>query len=174
MECLAECWAAVVAGFVGVLIMARPVPGHFNAIGVTLGMLGALAAAGAMVAIRQISDTERGPTIVFYFTLAGTVAGFVGCLLFGWVTPDPFTLGLLVLVGLVGGVGQLLLTEALRVAPIGVVAPFDYTQLVWAAVYGLIIWGEFPRATTVLGALIVAGSGIYILQRELRRFRTPD
>lgn len=164
-------WAAVFVGFIGVLIMARPLPGHMNVTGVSLGILSALGAAGAMVAIRQISDTERGPTIVFYFTLGGTVLGLVGSM-FHWVTPDPQTLMLLVLAGLVGGVGQLFLTEALRQAPVGVIAPFDYTQLVWATGLGLVIWGELPHPLTIVGAVIVAGSGVYILHRELQRFRT--
>lgn len=166
-------WAAVFVGFIGVLIMARPLPGHMNVTGVTLGILAALGAAGAMVAIRQISDTERGPTIVFYFTLGGTVVGLVGSTILGWVRPDPFTLGLLILAGLIGGVGQLFLTEALRQAPIGVIAPFDYTQLIWATGLGFLIWGELPHPLTLVGAVIVAASGVYILHRELRRFRAP-
>jgi len=164
-------WAAVLVGFVGVMIMARPIPGQMNVVGVTYGLLSAVGVAGAMVAIRQISDTERGPTIVFYFTLGGTVLGLAGSLLFGWVVPDGRTLGLLILAGLVGGVAQMLLTEALRAAPVGVVAPFDYTQLVWAALLGLVIWGELPHPATLAGSVIVAGSGVYILHRELRRFR---
>jgi len=163
-------WAAVIMGFIGVLIMARPVPGHMNVPGVTLGILSALGAAGAMVAIRQIADTERGPTIVFYFTLGGVVLGLVGSA-FHWVVPDPMTLALLILAGLIGGVGQLFLTEALRNAPVGVIAPFDYSQLIWATGLGLLIWGEFPHPLTLVGAVIVAGSGVYILHRELRRFR---
>lgn len=163
-------WAAVFVGFIGVLIMARPVPGEMNIPGVTLGILSALGAAGAMVAIRQISDTEKGPTIVFYFTLGGVVLGAVGSM-FHWVTPDPMTLGLLIVAGLIGGVGQLFLTEALRQAPIGVIAPFDYTQLIWATGLGLVIWGELPHPLTLVGAVIVAGSGVYILNRELQRFR---
>jgi drug/metabolite transporter (DMT)-like permease len=163
-------WGAVVVGFLGVLIMARPLPGQLNVPGVTLGILSALGAAGAMVAIRQIADTERGPTIVFYFTLGGVVLGAIGSA-FHWVTPDPATLGMLVVAGLIGGVGQLFLTEALRQAPIGVIAPFDYTQLVWAALLGLVIWGELPHPLTLVGAVIVAASGVYILHREMRRFR---
>jgi drug/metabolite transporter (DMT)-like permease len=165
-------WGAVLVGFVGVLIMCQPQPGRMNLIGVALALAGAVGTAGAMVAIRQISDTEKGPTIVFYFTLAGTVLGLVGSL-FRWVTPDTGTLALLVLAGLIGGVGQLLLTQALTVAPVGVVAPFDYTQLVWATGLGFLIWGEAPRPATLTGALLVAASGVYILYRELRRFRIP-
>jgi drug/metabolite transporter (DMT)-like permease len=163
-------WGAVLVGFIGVLVMARPAPGHMNLTGVTFGMLGALGVAGAAVAIRQMADTERGPTIVFYFTLGGAVLGLAGSA-FHWVIPDPMTLAALVLAGLVGGVGQLLLTEALRNAPVGVVAPFDYTQLVWAAVLGFLVWGELPHPLTLIGAAIVAASGVYILHRELRRFR---
>ncbi|MDB5441626.1 MAG: permease of the drug/metabolite transporter superfamily [Phenylobacterium sp.] len=166
-------WGAVLVGFLGVLIMVRPQPGHMNLTGVSLALGGAVGAAGAMVAIRQIADTEKGATIVFYFTLGGTVLGLVGSLVH-WVTPDAQTLGLLVLAGLVGGVGQLLLTQALVVAPIGVVAPFDYTQLVWATGLGFLIWGELPRPATIAGAVVVAASGAYILHREIRRFRARD
>lgn len=162
-------WGAVLVGFIGVLIMVRPEPGHLNVVGVSLAIGSALGAAGAMVAIRQIAATEKGATIVFYFTLAGTVLGAIGSA-FHWVTPDPMTLALLILGGLIGGVGQLLLTEALRVAPVGVVAPFDYSQLIWATAIGFLVWGELPHLATVIGALVVAASGVYILHREMRRF----
>jgi drug/metabolite transporter (DMT)-like permease len=163
-------WGAVLVGFVGVLIMTRP-SGHMNPIGVALALSGALGTAGANVAIRQMADTERGATIVFYFTLGGTVMGLVGSL-FHWVTPDAPTLAVLILGGLIGGVGQLLLTQAVTVAPVGLVAPFDYTQLIWATGFGFVLWGELPHPATVAGALVVAASGVYILHREIRRFRT--
>ena len=163
-------WGAVLVGFVGVLIMTRPT-GQVNPIGVGLALAGAIGAAGASVTIRQMADTERGATIVFYFTLAGTVLGLAGSA-FDWVTPDLLTLAMLVLGGLVGGVGQILTTQAVTVAPVGVVAPFDYTQLVWATGFGFLIWGELPHAATVAGAVVVAASGVYILHREIRRFRT--
>lgn len=89
----------------------------------------------------------------------------------GWVIPDMTTLVMLVCTGLVGGTGQLLLTEALRRAPVAVVAPFDYTQLIWACILGYAFWDEIPRTATVIGALVVAASGLYILLRETRRFR---
>jgi drug/metabolite transporter (DMT)-like permease len=163
-------WGAVVVGFIGVVIMVRPEPGHLNVVGVAFALTAALGSALAMVQIRQIATTEKGPTIVFYFTLAGTVLGLTGSL-FHWVTPDPLTLAVLIVGGLIGGVGQLFLTEAIRVAPVGVVAPFDYSQLIWAAILGFLIWGELPHTATLAGALVVAASGIYILHRELLRFR---
>jgi drug/metabolite transporter (DMT)-like permease len=163
-------WGAVLVGFMGVLIMVRPEPGHVNLVGVGFALTAALGSALAMVQIRQIAVTEKGPTIVFYFTLAGTLVGLAGSLLH-WVTPDATTFAVLVLGGLVGGVGQLFLTEAIRVAPVGVVAPFDYSQLIWATALGFLVWGELPHPATLAGAAVVAASGIYILHRELRRFR---
>ncbi|MDX5393732.1 MAG: DMT family transporter, partial [Caulobacteraceae bacterium] len=97
-------WAAVAVGFVGVLIMIRPDPAHMASIGVVFALIGAVGAALAMVTIRQISVTEPGPRIVFYFTLAGAVAGLAS-LPFGWVMPDAQTLALLVLMGVLGGIG---------------------------------------------------------------------
>jgi len=166
-------WGAVVVGFLGVLIMIRPDPTHMANLGAAFGLLGALGAAGAMIAIREIGRTEPGPTIVFYFTLAGMLVGLASLPFGGWTVPDLTTLLMLVCTGLIGGTGQLLLTEALRRAPVAVVAPFDYTQLVWACIIGYLVWDEIPRAATVVGALVVAASGVYILFRETRRFRAP-
>jgi drug/metabolite transporter (DMT)-like permease len=120
-----------------------------------------------MVTIREIGKTERGPTIVFYFTLGGVAVGLAS-LPFGWVMPSPAILALLVVMGLIGGLGQMLMTEALRVAPVGVVAPFDYIQLIWASLIGFGVWGEVPQAATLAGAVVVAASGGYILWREIR------
>lgn len=163
-------WAAVSVGFIGVVIMVHPDPSHFAGVGVIFGLVSALGVAGAMIAIRELGATEPGPTIVFYFTLAGAVVGLAS-LPFGWVMPELQTLILLICIGLLGGIGQLLLTEALRRATVAVIAPFDYTQLVWASLIGFFVWQETPQALTWLGALVVAASGIYILWRETRRFR---
>jgi drug/metabolite transporter (DMT)-like permease len=163
-------WGAVAVGFIGVLVMVNPDPAKMAGTGILFALAGAVAAAGAMTAIREISRTEPGPTIVFYFTLSGMALGLCS-LPFGWVVPDRATLALLVCSGLIGGVGQLLLTEAVLRAPVAVIAPFDYTQLIWASLLGLLVWGETPRLSTYLGAAIVAGGSIYILLRETRRFR---
>ncbi|MFM8941485.1 MAG: DMT family transporter, partial [Phenylobacterium sp.] len=155
-------WMAVAVGFIGVLIMVHPDPRQFVGVGVLFAIAAAVGSAGAMIAIREISRTEPGPTIVFYFTLAGAVLGLAS-LPFGWVLPTPGTLALLVGAGLIGGTGQLLLTEAIRRAPVAVVAPFDYTQLVWAGMIGFLIWGETPAVLTLVGAMVVAASSTYIL-----------
>ena len=161
---------AVAVGFVGVLIMVHPDPRQFASVGVLFAIAAAAGSAGAMIAIREISRTEPGPTIVFYFTLAGAAVGLAS-LPFGWVMPSPGVLGLLVAAGLIGGTGQLLLTEAIRRAPVAVVAPFDYTQLVWAGLIGFLVWGETPAMLTLIGAMVVAASSTYILWREIGRSR---
>ena len=164
-------WGAVLVGFMGVLIMVRPDPTHMASLGTIFALAGALGAAGAMIAIREIGRTEPGPTIVFYFTLAGMLVGLASLPFGGWTIPDGTTLAMLVCTGLLGGTGQLLLTEALRRAPVAVVAPFDYSQLVWASIIGFLVWDEIPRSATIAGALVVAASGVYILFRETRRLR---
>jgi drug/metabolite transporter (DMT)-like permease len=163
-------WGAVVVGFMGVLIMVDPNPAHFAPVGTALALAGALGSAGAMISVRLMAATEPGPAIAFYFTVAGALLGLAS-LPFGWVIPDGGTLALLCLTGVLGGVGQLLLTEALKRAPLTVIAPFDYTQLVWASLIGLIVWQESPRVATLLGAAVVAAGGLYILYREVGRFR---
>lgn len=162
-------WAAVAIGFVGVLVMIHPTGSHFNPLGVGFALGSVMGGAAATVTIRQIGATEKGATIVFYFTLGGVLLGAIGSL-FHWVTPDLTTLAVLALAGLSGGLAQILLTEALRNAPVGVVAPFDYTQLAWATAIGFFVWGELPTHSTLIGAAIIAASGGYILYRELRRF----
>lgn len=163
-------WGAVAAGFAGVLIMVQPGAAGSFSIGTVFGLVGAMGAAGAMIAIREIGRTEPGPTIVFYFTLAGAALGLAS-LPFGWVMPSWTVLGLLIAAGLIGGTGQLFLTGAVRLAPVAVIAPFDYTQLLWAGILGYVFWNDAPHWHTVAGALVVAASGVYILWRETRRRR---
>ncbi len=169
-------WAAVAVGFAGVLIMLRPETNQAFSWGVVLALVSALCSAGAVITIREIGRTETGPAIVFYFTLAGMIWGLLG-LPFGlitghpWTIPSPWVLVGLIAAGVVGGVGQLLHTAALRLAPVAVIAPFDYTQLLWAGLLGYFIFDATPGPTTVLGAVVVAASGVYILFRETRRRR---
>lgn len=163
----AQRWVAVAVGFVGVLIMLRPDPHHLIALGALAGLGAACFAALATITVRQIAHTEPGPSIAFYFTLAGTLAG-AAFLPWVWVRPDMTTWIVLASTGLFGGVGQLLMTEAIRSAPVSVIAPFDYTQLIWAGLIGYLAWGELPLWTTAAGALVVVGSSLYVLHRETR------
>lgn len=164
-------WSAVAIGFIGVLIVMQPAGTHLPAIGLTLALAAALGVAAVTITIRQISRTESTPTIVLWFTLFSMVA--TGALLpwFGQAH-DARTWAILVVLGLAGGVGQLFLTSSLRFAPIPVVVPFDYTQLLWAVLLGWAIWDARPVATTWIGAAVIVASGLYTLYREHKLGRT--
>ncbi|MEO6379810.1 MAG: DMT family transporter, partial [Caulobacteraceae bacterium] len=140
-------WAAVVVGFIGVLVAIHPDPVHIVTLGALLALGQALGTAGAMLTIRQLGATEPGPTIVFHFTLSATIVGAV-LTPFVWTRPSLDLLLLLVAIGVIGGVGQLLLTEAFKAAPAAIIAPFDYATLVWNGLIGYAIWSEKPALTT--------------------------
>ena len=164
-------WAAVLVGFVGVLVMVRP-GGEAMMRWVALWPLaGAVLYALALIAIRHLGATERPATTAFYFTLVGTLATGLAQP-FVWNTPGPLDLALLVMVGFLGGFAQMSMTQALRLAPAAVLAPFDYTALVFAILFGYVFWSEVPDLALLAGAAIVIASGLYIIHREtLRRGR---
>jgi drug/metabolite transporter (DMT)-like permease len=157
-------WSAVIVGFVGVLIMTRPGAGVFNPAAL-LSLTSALLYAVAMIAIRKMSRSEPAATIVFYFTAIGAAAGALS-LPFSWHTPDGNGLLLLVGIGLLGGMAQITMTLAFRLAPVALIAPFGYAGLVFAMGFGFFIWGDVPDAYLLIGAAIVVASGLYILHRE--------
>jgi drug/metabolite transporter (DMT)-like permease len=161
-------WAAVCVGFVGVLIMVRPGGGVFDPAALVL-LAGTLLYAVGIILVRGLSATEPTLTIVFYFNLFGSlIAG--AALPISFAPPEDWlTAGLMVAIGCVGGLAQLLLTHAYARAPVAVIAPFDYTAMIWAVLIGLVVFGDVPQPTMLLGAALVIGSGIYILHREARR-----
>ncbi|MBI1774334.1 MAG: DMT family transporter [Proteobacteria bacterium] len=112
-------------------------------------------------------------TIVFYYGFFCTlVLGLVQP--FSWTWPDWRALLLFALLGTLGGVAQYFLTQAYRFAPASLVAPFDYSQLVWTAAFGFLVFGDLPALATWMGALLIAGSGVYIFQREARGREKPS
>ncbi len=159
-------WVAVLVGFAGVLVIVRPDAGVFHA-AAPVALAGTVFYALAMIFVRRLGRTETSTAIVFYFTLICTLVSGV-FMPFVWVAPDAQGWALLVLVGLLGGLAQMAMTNAVRLADIAVVAPFDYTALLWTALLGFLIWSEVPGINVWLGAVIVVASGIYILYREAR------
>ncbi|UUX48263.1 DMT family transporter [Nisaea acidiphila] len=155
---------AVLIGFSGVVLAAAP-----DDSGISLYALLALAAAFAygciMVVMRKLGTIDRSAATVFYFTLAGVIAGGV-LMPFEWVTPEPVDLALLAGVGVIGGVAQIFMTEAFRQAPTAVVAPFDYTAMIWAVPLGYLVFGSVPSVQVIAGAGIIAAAGLFILYRE--------
>ena len=165
-------WSAVAAGFIGTLIMIRPGPGVFD-IDAIWPLLGAVFYAFAMISIRRLGSTEPSSTIVFYFSAFSVLASFI-TISFGWfddrsqwVMPHrigPFAEVLAI--GVMGGAAQIFLTKAYQRARASVVAPFDYTALVYGFLLGWTFFGEVPDVFLIVGGLIVVASGVYILHRE--------
>jgi drug/metabolite transporter (DMT)-like permease len=160
-------WGAVAIGFVGVLIVMQPDSGRLPGFGLTMALLSALCVAGATITIRQIGKTEATQTIVLWFTGMSILVSGLFMPVYGQ-RHDASILVTLVAIGLIGGVGQLLHTAALRMAPVSVVAPFDYFQLLWAVTLGWLIWDTHPPGTTWAGAAVIIASGLYTLYREHR------
>ena len=164
-------WSAVLVGFSGILLMVRPGASVLDA-AILIALASAFLYAVAVICMRRLGATERSATTTFYFTLACALVG-AALLPFYWVPPTPAGWVVLILVGLIGGTAQLLMTAGYRFAPAGIVAPFDYVSMVWAVLLGFLIWGDVPTAGIVGGAALVIGSGLYILYREQRVLRRP-
>ena len=158
-------WSAVLVGFVGVLIMVRPGSAVFDAVAL-LPLAAALLYAFVAILIRKLSRTEASVTIVIYYaTTTVLVTGLALPLV--WVTPDAADLALLAGIGVLGGCGQLAITEAFRHGELSVVAPFDYSSMVWAVLLGWWLWGDLPSLWIWAGMPLVVASGIYIARREI-------
>ena len=163
-------WSAVLVGLAGVLIILNPGSAMLQ-IGTLAAVGGAIFYALAVITVRHLGATESVASITFYFTLIGAVAsaGLVG--VFGWITPTPGDLAMLVAIGLIGGVGQYAMTRAFRLAETAAIAPLDYTSMAWAILLGYLIWGDVPSLAVFAGITLVVASGLFILYREQRMAR---
>jgi drug/metabolite transporter (DMT)-like permease len=157
-------WSAVIAGFIGVIIIVRPSAETFQP-GSLFAVATALVYAFIMISSRWLHSGDNMRTVVFYMSLLPAIyASFV---LFGeWPVITGSDFAVFVAMAIFWSVGVAIVSEAFRSAPAAVVAPFDYTALIWASVIGWLIWGTIPDMTTYLGAVIIAASGIYILFRQ--------
>lgn len=159
-------WLGALAGFAGVLVVVRPGAASFQA--AALLPLGcALGYALMMLTARKIGRSESMLTTMLHIVLAQVI---VGALAQPWVWTPPQSAHLLGLFGLAvfSTLGLTFITQGFRIGPAAVVAPFDYTGLLWATLLGWYFWHEIPDAWTVIGALIIVGSGIFIALREAR------
>lgn len=164
-------WAAIALGFVGVLVVMRPgLEGAPPLAGLLFSLGGAFVAASVTVTVRQLGKTETATSIVFWFFIACAVAGGAFSLFEGSLHSWK-VLAILALGGAAGGVAQLFMTKALQHAPVSVLAPLDYLQLVGAIALGWMLMSDVPTAATLCGAALIAFSGLYTAWRErvLRR-----
>lgn len=166
-------WGAVVAGFVGVLIVTQPGSGHFPFWGAVVGLTSAVFVALVAIQLRQIGKVDRPVTTVFWFSTLSMIP-------LGLLYPiyaqshDGATFALLAAMGLFGGLGQIAFTAALKFAPVSAVMPMDYSSLIWATLYGWLLFGALPTPWTWIGAPIIVASGLYIVWRERGAARHPQ
>ena len=166
-------WAAVAAGFVGVLIVTQPGSGHFPLAGAAVGLTSAVFVAIVAIQLRQIGKVDRPVTTVFWFSTLSMIP-------LGLLYPffahghDLGTFAILGLMGVFGGLGQIAFTAALKYAPVSAVMPMDYSSLIWATLYGWILFDMLPTPWTWIGAPVIIASGLYIVWREHRVARRPQ
>ena len=157
----------MLVGFIGVLIVARPGGSSLPILGVGIALIGAVGQAGVTTTLRHLQRSENIAAIVFWFAISGVLVGALLVPIFGQVHGLE-AMALVMAGGLAGGVGQLLMTSSLR-APVSVVSPFDYLQIIAATAYGWLLFSDMPSAHTLIGAALIAGSGLYTAWREHRR-----
>ena len=163
-------WSAVATGFLGVVIVAQPGSGHFPVLGAACGIVAAFLTAVVMILLRQIGRTEAAQTTVFWFsTLSCLPLGIVYA--FQAEAHPPVVWALFAVIGLAGGAAQLAMTGSLRRGAVSLVVPMDYSSLLWATMFGALVFGVWPTAATWIGAPIIVGSGLYIVWREHVRRR---
>lgn len=165
-------WSAVIIGFTGVLIMVRP-SGEMYALGVTVAICAAFMQASLQVVLRYLGSHERPETVTLYFFVIGT---FVTALPLPFIAVQPTMaeVPLLFGVGLSGAAAQWLLSTAFKNAPAAIVTVFNYSSIVWATLFGWMIWNEWPLTTVLVGATIVIASNLLMIWRERRLGKMTD
>ncbi len=159
-------WAAVLVGFVGVLVATDPWGVPFS-LATALVLLAAALWGYGIILMRQIARRERSLVQIAYLNAVFLVGSGIGCL-FDWRTPDAGQIALLLGVALFGGLGQFSLFEAARRAPASVMGTVEYSSLLWAFVLGYLIWGDIPRPAVFAGGAVIACAGLLLVAGERR------
>ena len=175
--------AAVVTGMIGVIIIVAPEfdsasLGSTALIGAGMALTSAALAALAQTLIKAMSGTERSEAIAFYFlataatcSLLTLPVGWIWPTSYGWIWPTPYEMMLLAGCGVLGAIGQMLLTASYRFADASALAPFSYVSMLWAVIIGFVWFEEVPRAATYAGAGLIIASGVLIVWRERKLAR---
>lgn len=167
-------WAAIFIGLGGVLVILWPKlavlrgesGSSSEAVGAAVALGGAVVVALALTVVRSLVRAERTTTIVFYFCVICSAASLVSAP--WWTLPSTAATVALVTAGVIGGVGQLCLTECNRYADASTIAPFEYTSLLFSLAFGFWMFGEIPTEWSLIGAAIVIAAGLFTLWREQR------
>ncbi len=160
-------WSAVVAGFIGVLLIVQPF-GQGVPNGALLAVASAFGYGLIIIAMRTLGRTEKAVVTTFYFTFGTAIVSSIA-LPFDWHPPTTLDWVLLTSMGLMGAIAQMLVSQAYRHGAPAVIAPFDYVSMIWALLFGYVLFGTLPNALSFAGAGLVILAGIYIVYRETVR-----
>jgi drug/metabolite transporter (DMT)-like permease len=160
-------WGAVFVGLAGALAIVRPGAGVFQAAALFPVMTSVLYAF-YILSTRHLSRTDSALTTLIYTASVGAVVMTIA-VPFVWISPDPIGWVLMVALGFMGAVCHFAIILAFQAAPAPVVAPFEYSRLVWATLLGFVVFGDLPDGWTVFGAVLIVGSGVYVYSRENRK-----
>ncbi len=133
-----------------------------------LPLIAALFYANFQITTRILGRIDNALTSLFYTSVGGLILSSIA-VLFVWVSPSFEQWLILMLLGFLGAVGHYFMIKAFELAPVSLLAPFDYTTLIWATLLGFVLFGDLPDAWTIMGAIISSSSGLYLIKRE-RRF----
>ena len=158
-------WLAVLVGFVGIIFITEP---GFNSLNLyyIYPIIFCLGLSYVAIAIRKLSTTEPAWLISFFFSFSIMLLSFLSFYQ-GWILPSLFDLFLLSMIGILGGLANLWLSQSYKYSEVSLVSPLKYLALVFAIIFGYFIWNEIPTSKTLLGALLVIFSSIIIFRREL-------
>jgi len=158
-------WSAVFLGFIGMLLIVQPAFIDLNFYYIT-PIVFCIFFACVAISVRSLSTTEPNYRIAFYFTFLCSILGIATIFKGDWVLPTKIDLIIFIIMGLCGSVANLLLTQSYRLAEASLVTPIKYLSLIFAIVFGFLIWSEIPKLLTLFGALLVIISSLIIFMRE--------
>lgn len=157
-------FGAIFIGFLGTLVISNPTDGEIN-IGIPFVLLAAFFSAMFIIQTKKMSSSETASAITFWLGVI-SVLFCIPFLIFNWVTPTWFDLIFLFCAGLCRASANIFLSLSLRHAPASVVSPMDYTTLIWAILFGYLIWGDLPTIELYIGSALIIISGLYLAYRE--------
>ena len=168
-------WSAVAVGFLGVLVILSDYVGpeaagvkQASTVGAIIAVVGAFLGAAASTQVRAMVRTEAASTIVVYFSLFTAVVGLGSIPFTAWSMPGPLDAAMLVGAGILGGIGQVTMTQSFRHADASLIAPFDYASMIWALIVSLAVFNTWPSGIMLVGTAIVISAGLFVIYREHR------
>jgi S-adenosylmethionine uptake transporter len=158
-------WGAVIVGFIGVVIALAPTGDAFQP-ATLIALLGTFMFAISLTLTRKLRDIHPLSLVGWQYIGSGVIGALVSPL--QWVTPGPIDFGLLLVLGMVSAACFLLITRALALAQASLLAPFQYSAILWAAMFGWLVWADVPTQRIILGNAILVASGLFVFYRERR------